>query len=159
MKFIGKILLFVLLSVGILALTAMPAAAQEKKPNIYTGTIPSAVRYKNWKMYYTMMGSTSMGGFAAPETYAWTQITNIKRDPFEQAVGNVQKAATSTGGAIAAPSTAYMYDWQLLPIGQLMWMKELATYRAFPPLQVPESFNLDEIEKQMQASGAKGPGH
>ena len=34
MKFIGKIFLFVLLSVGILALTAMPAAAQEKKPNI-----------------------------------------------------------------------------------------------------------------------------
>jgi hypothetical protein len=34
MKSIGKIFLFVLLSVGILVLTAMPAAAQEKKPNI-----------------------------------------------------------------------------------------------------------------------------
>jgi arylsulfatase A-like enzyme len=34
MKTIGKILLFVLVSVSMLALTAMPAAAQEKKPNI-----------------------------------------------------------------------------------------------------------------------------
>ena len=34
MKFIGKIFLFVLLSVGVLALAVMPAAAQEKKPNI-----------------------------------------------------------------------------------------------------------------------------
>ena len=34
MKFIGKIFVFVLASVSVLALTAMPAAAQEKKPNI-----------------------------------------------------------------------------------------------------------------------------
>ena len=34
MKSIGKIFLFVLVSVSVLALTAMPAAAQEKKPNI-----------------------------------------------------------------------------------------------------------------------------
>ena len=35
----------------------------------------------------------------------------------------------------------------MLPIGQLLWMKELESYRKFPPLQVPASYNLDEIDK------------
>jgi len=35
---------------------------------------------------------------------------NIKRDPFEQAVGLNQKTAMSIGGALAAPSTAYLYE-------------------------------------------------
>ena len=29
-----------------------------------------------------------------------------------------QKSAMSLGGALAAPMTAYSYDWNLLPIGQ-----------------------------------------
>jgi hypothetical protein len=78
-------------------------------------------------------------------------MTNLKRDPFEQNVGDIQKSATSLGGAIAAPSTAYLYDWQMLPIGQLLWLKELETYRKFPPLQIPASYNLDEIEKMISA--------
>ena len=122
-------------------------------------TTPSAVRYKNWKMYYAMEGSTAASALSGTQTYAWTQITNLKRDPFEQMVGDVQKSATYIGGAIAAPSTAYLYDWQLLPIGQLLWMKELETYRAFPPIQTPELYNLDAIMKQMQASGSRGIGH
>ena len=117
----------------------------------YTGTTPSAVRYKNWKMYYTMEGSTALSALNGPHTYGWTQMTNLMRDPFEQNVGDVQKSGTSAGGAITAPSTAYLYDWQMLPIGQLMWMKELETYRKFPPLQIPEAYNLDEIEKLVSA--------
>ena len=31
----------------------------------YTGTMPSAVRYKNWKMYYSMEGSTAAGALQA----------------------------------------------------------------------------------------------
>ena len=119
----------------------------------YTGPIPSAVRYKNWKMYYTMEGSTAASALAGAQKYTWTQMTNLMRDPFEQNVGDIQKSATSLGGAIAAPSTAYLYDWQMLPIGQLLWMRELETYRKFPPLQIPESYNLDEIEKLVSASG------
>ena len=120
----------------------------------YTGTIPSAVRYKNWKMYYTMEGSTSAGALKGAQSYGWTQMTNLMRDPFEQNVGDVQKSATSIGGAITSPSTAYLYDWQMLPIGQLLWMKELETYRKFPPLQVPASYNLDEIEKLIAAQAS-----
>jgi len=44
----------------------------------------------------------------APMTYKWTQIDNIKRDPFENAVGDNQKTVFSYGGALASPSTAYL---------------------------------------------------
>jgi len=122
-------------------------------------TVPSAVRYKNWKMYYAMEGSTAASALNGTQSYAWTQITNLKRDPFEQMVGDVQAGATNIGGAIAAPVAAYLYDWQLLPIGQLLWLKELETYRAFPPLQTPATYNLDEIVKMMQSSGTKSLSH
>ncbi len=49
------------------------------------------------------------------------------------------------GGALGSPSTAYIYDWNMLPIGQALWLKELETYAAFPPLQAPASYNLDQV--------------
>jgi hypothetical protein len=54
---------------------------------------------------------------------------------------------------LASPSTAYLYDWNLLPIGQLLWEKELFSYVAFPPLQAPETYNLSGILKEVQAAG------
>ncbi len=109
----------------------------------YTGQQPSAVRYKNWKFCYTMAPSTATGGLTGTVTYHWTQVDNLKRDPFEQAVAEDQKTLLGYGGGLAAPSTAYIYDWNLLPIGQLLWLKELETYRTFPALQTPASYNLD----------------
>jgi hypothetical protein len=38
-----------------------------------------------------------------------------------------------------------MYDWNLLPIGQLLWLKELTRYVKYPPLQDPASYNLDQV--------------
>ena len=111
----------------------------------YQGTIPSAVRYKNWKFYYAMMGSTGASALGPAETFHWTQVQNIMRDPFEDNVGNVQKGALSIGGALAAPSTAYLYDWNLLPIGQLLWEKELMSYIDYPPLQMAASYNLEQV--------------
>ena len=116
----------------------------------YTGVHPSAVRYKNWKFYYTMAPSSATGGLTGVVTYHWTQVNNIKRDPYEQAVAEDQKTLLGYGGALAAPSTAYIYDWNLLPIGQLMWLKELETFRAFPPLQTPASYNLDQVIEAMK---------
>ena len=57
--------------------------------------------------------------------YHFTMVNNIKRDPFEQAIGSAVKTAAWAQGALAAPMTAYIYDWNLLPIGQQLWMKEL----------------------------------
>jgi hypothetical protein len=45
--------------------------------------------------------------------------------PFEQAVGIDPKSAMSTGGALAAPVTAFQYDWNMLPIGRQLWLEHL----------------------------------
>jgi hypothetical protein len=67
--------------------------------------------------------------------YAWTQVVNIKRDPFETSIGQQIKTLMGVGGAIAGPVTAYQYDWNMLPIGQALWLRELQSYIPFPPLQ------------------------
>ena len=63
-----------------------------------------------------------------------------------------QKTLLGMGGALAAPSSAYIYDWNLVPIGQLLWLKELESYRTFPSLQIPASYNLDQIIEAMKAA-------
>ncbi len=124
----------------------------------YSGSTPSAVRYKNWKMYYTMSQPGPAGWIMPLVPFHFTLVQNIKRDPFEQAVGTDQKTAMGLGGALAAPSTAYIYDWNMLPIGQQLWLKELASYKKFPPLQAPETYNLEQVEEQLKASGSTSPG-
>ena len=42
------------------------------------------------------------------------------------------------------------------PIGQLLWEKELMSYKTYPPLQAPETYNLDGILRAIQSRGAKG---
>jgi len=123
----------------------------------YTGPTPSAVRYKNWKLYYTMEGSTGASALAGAQTYGWTQVTNLKRDPFEQTVGDVVKSVAAIGGALASPSTAYLYNWNVLPTGQQLWLKELESYAAFPPLQDPASYNLSSVLEQVRKMGSKHP--
>jgi hypothetical protein len=119
----------------------------------YANSTPSAVRYKNWKMYYTMSSTSPLGGMGPRETYGWTMIDNIMRDPFEIAGGlDDPKSAIAIGGALASPSTAYLYDWNMLPIGQLLWEKELYSYKEFPPLQAPETYNLTGILDAMRKS-------
>jgi arylsulfatase A-like enzyme len=119
----------------------------------YTGPKPSAVRYKNWKMYYTMVGTSPVAAMAGSQSYAWTMVDNIKRDPFEIAGGlDDVKTALQLGGALAAPVTSYLYDWNMLPLGQLLWLKELETYKEFPPLQSPESYNLDQVVAEMKSA-------
>ena len=120
----------------------------------YTGHLPSAVRYKNWKFYYTMVPDTATGGLFGATTYHWTQLQNILRDPFETTVGGDSKSLLGYGGALAAPSTAYLYNWNILPIGQVLWLKELQSYVAFPPMQDPASYNLDQVLQQVKRESA-----
>ena len=118
----------------------------------YSGATPSAVRYGNWKMYYSMAPGGASGWFMPLVNYHWTLVANVKRDPFEQAVSfGDSKSAMELGGTLGSPSTAYLYDWNMLPIGQLLWEKELMSYREFPPLQTPETYNLNGILKEMEA--------
>jgi len=121
----------------------------------FSGATPSAVRYKNWKMYYTMSQPGPAGWIMPLVPFHFTLVQNIKRDPFEQSVGIDQKSAMSLGGALGGPVTAFQYDWNMLPIGQQLWEKELMSYKDFPPLQAPETYNLDGI----LAAVKKGGGH
>jgi arylsulfatase len=116
----------------------------------FSGATPSAVRYKNWKMYYTMSQPGPEGWILPLVPFHFTLVQNIKRDPFEQAVGLDQKTAMGLGGALGAPATAMQYDWNMLPLGQQMWLEHLLTYKTYPPLQAPETYNLSQIIEQVK---------
>jgi arylsulfatase A-like enzyme len=122
----------------------------------YSSSHPSAVRYKNWKMYFAIAPETATG-FLSPgvQTQFAAGMVNLKRDPFETSWGDEKKASFWFSGALAGPVSAYIYDWNLLPIGQVPWLKELETYREFPPLQDPASYNLDQVMEQLKT----GMGH
>jgi arylsulfatase len=123
----------------------------------YSGATPSAVRYKNWKMYYTMSQPGPAGWIMPLTSFHFTLVQNIKRDPFEQAVGVDQKTAMSIGGALAGPVTAFQYDWNMLPIGQQLWLKELTSYQTYPPLQAAESYNLSSIIAEVKKAEMNKP--
>ena len=72
-------------------------------------------------------------------------------------MGEDLKSVLAIGGAIASPSTAYLYDWNVLPVGQQLWLKELESYSTFPPLQDPASYNLSSILEQVKKMGNKHP--
>ena len=120
----------------------------------FSGATPSAVRYKNWKMYYTMSQPGPTGWILPLVPFHFTLVQNIKRDPFEQAVGLDQKTAMGLGGALGGPVTAFLYDWNMLPIGQQLWLEQLLSYEKYPPLQAPESYNLSQIIEQVKKANA-----
>ncbi len=119
----------------------------------FSGATPSAVRYKNWKMYYTMSQPGADGWLLPLVPFHFTLVDNIKRDPFEKAVGLQVDSAMSLGGSLDSPSTAFVYDWNMLPIGQQLWLRWFETLKAFPPLQAAESYNLTQVIDQVKAGG------
>ena len=117
----------------------------------YSGKDPSAVRYKNWKMYFAMVSDAPAGFTVGVVPYHWTQVVNIKRDPFETSIGSQYKTLMGDGRSDrCAVHRLYQYDWNMLPIGQALWLKELETYIPFPPLQDPASYNLDQVMQQVK---------
>ena len=118
----------------------------------YAGSTPAAVRYKNWKLYYNVPQSGAAGWIEQLKTPHFPLIQNIKRDPFEQYVtANDTKSLLFFGGALAAPSTAFMYDGlAIMPLGQQLWLKELESYVTYPPLQAPETYNLTQVLEQVK---------
>ena len=137
-------------------LTGKPDKSARDKFFYYSNKVPSAVRYKNWKMYFGMVSQSPTGFVTGVIPYHWTQVVNIKRDPFETSIGQHDKTVRGIGGALAGPVTAYEYDWNMLPIGQALWLKELQTYIDFPPLQNPASYNLDQVLQQIREMKTSG---
>jgi arylsulfatase len=125
----------------------------------YSGATPSAVRFRNWKMYYSMTASSAAGWVEPLVNFHWTIVANIKRDPFEQNVllGGDAKSVANGQGALAGPMTAYVYDWNILPLGQQLWLEELESYQKFPPLQAPESYNLSQVLEEVKKANASHP--
>jgi hypothetical protein len=124
---------------GVNQIDYLTGKSQESARDVFyyfAGPVPAAVRYKNWKMYYQMPQAGAEGWLLPPVPLHWTGVQNILRDPFEQAVGFGQKSAFSLGGALAAPSTAYVYDWNMLPIGQQLWLHDPAGYDRHCPGRV-----------------------
>ena len=78
-------------------------------------------------------------------------VQNIKRDPFEQAVGDrLRRSAMGLGGALGAPATAYIYDWNMLPIGQQLWEKELHVVQ-----EVPAAAGAGDLQPQRDPGAMK----
>ncbi len=123
----------------------------------YSGSHPSAVRYKNWKIYFAMVSDDPAGFIAGVMPYSWAQVVNIKRDPFETSIGQQYKTLMGMGGVLAGPYTAYLYDWNMLPIGQSLWLHELETYQTYPPMQDPASYNLSQVMSELKKA-QKVPG-
>ena len=119
----------------------------------YDSLTPSAVRYKNWKLIFAVADESDFGFLYGPKHQFMAGVVNLKRDPFETSWGDFKKAGGWVMGSLAAPSTAYLYDWNMLPIGQLLWLKELESYRTFPPLQAAASWNLEDVIAQIKAAG------
>lgn len=126
----------------------------------YGGPVPSAVRYKNWKIYFAMASEANTGGLMGVHTFHWPLVANIRRDPFEGSVGFEPKTLLGQGGALGGPVTAYIYDWNIIPIGQALWLQELESYGPYPALQSPASYSLAqvlvEVKQQMARARAKG---
>ena len=48
-------------------------------------------------------------------------------------------------------------NWNILPLGQQLWLEWFETLKAFPPLQAPESYNLSQVMEQIK--GSKSPSY
>ena len=94
------------------------------------------------------MVSDSPAGFInGVVQYHWTQVVNIKRDPFETSIGEQQKTLFGVGGALPDRSHAYAYDWNMLPIGQ--WLVAEGTselHRLSRKLQSATSHAAEEMK-------------
>ena len=125
----------------------------------YSGSTPSAVRYKNWKLYYEVSQHGAAGWLQQLTTPHFPLIQNIKRDPFEQLVtSDDTKSLMFFGGALTAPSTSYLYDGLgIMPLGQQLWLNELESYVTYPPLQAPETFNLTQVQQQIKKMHEQAP--
>jgi arylsulfatase len=125
----------------------------------YSGSTPSAVRYKNWKIYYKIAKGGAAGWLEPLTDWHFPLIQDIKRDPFEQNVSpNDTQSLLYFGGTLAAPSTAFMYDGlAMMPLGQQLWLRQLESYITYPPMQAPETYNLGQVIAEIKKMNENHP--
>ena len=106
-------------------------------------------------VYFAMCSESATGGLLGIHTFHWPLVNNIKRDPFEGSVGFQPSSLMGQSGALAGPVTAYIYDWNIIPIGQALWLQELESYGPYPALQSPASYSLAQVLQQVKDDMAK----
>jgi hypothetical protein len=92
--------------------------------------------------------STSSGRRATGECHGLTTAFIVGGHSCTRATVN------GIGGALGGPVTGFLYDWNMLPIGQQLWLQHLTSYEKFPPLQAPESYNLTQVIEQVKKANA-----
>ena len=51
----------------------------------------------------------------------------------------------------------HICNWNILPVGQLLWLKELQSYVDFPPMQDPASYNLSQVMEAVKREAHRNP--
>ena len=69
-----------------------------------------------------MVSDDPVGFIEACSLYSWTQVVNIKRDPIRNLGRPADQDAFRYGRLYRVRSTAYVYDWNILLIGQALWL-------------------------------------
>lgn len=104
-----------------------------------------AMRYSDWKVVFLENRGQAFGVWREPFTELRTPLLfNLRRDPFEKAQHN---ANTYNDWFLDRP-------FVIVPLQQMAG-KFLMSMKEYPPSQTPGSFNLDKIQKMIEA-GASG---
>ncbi|UCF69657.1 MAG: arylsulfatase [Acidobacteriota bacterium] len=101
----------------------------------------NAVRYKSWKVHFTIMeGSINEAYRKSP---SWPLVINLRQDPFE-----------------VTPDAALYTRWY----GDQMWLfvpaqayvaQFLATFKDYPPSQAVSSLSIEKVLQQLQTQGSR----
>ena len=145
-----------------MASTNAPILKGRAKPRrVISSSITQALRHRRSLQELEDVlhhGAGRSGGLDQPLVpYHFTLVQNIKRDPFEQAVGSDQKTAMSSGWCAWRSC-----DWVSNTIGTCCLSgnnsgkRNCFPTRSIPPLQAPETYNLDGILKQIQKARTNG---
>ena len=107
----------------------------------YSGAHPSAVRYKNWKMYFTMSQPGPAGWLHARcVPFHFTLVQNIKRDPFETGGRHRPEGGLEPGRrARRAGDRLSCTTGTCCPSASSCGWRSSMSYKKYPPLQAPAS--------------------
>ena len=129
-------------------------ASRSTRPVTFSSTIPA----RNPPLSGTRTGSSttrwcrtrprarSSGARPTTGPRSGTSCATHSRSPS----ATLTRRRWATAAHLPRPSTAYIYNWNILPIGQLLWLKELQSYVDFPPMQDPASYNLTQVLEQVK---------
>jgi arylsulfatase len=103
-----------------------------------------AIRYSDWKVVFLENRGEAFEVWREPFTELRVPLLfNLRRDPFEKAQHN------------ASVYNDWFIDhaFVVVPLQQIAG-RFLMSMKEYPPSQTPGSFNLDKIQKQIEAAAA-----